>query len=243
MEEFLSAESYREREQGSDNSADDDANVGVWGYTGMSQPETSLESQRASRSTRARRRASKKESSTQPQQSAPSTTRQKGRPRLNPQDQSSAERRRTQIRLAQRTYRQRKEDTISDLTNRVNALEQTIDNMNKTFLEFNDSAIASGIQNWEPNLAEHLRLTLERFLSLARTSASGDVSGGEAPEAPPSIEEEEIPAFQPQQLAPSLSRRQTAPPLFTPSAEAAEALGYIESEVPAQSYPYYYSGF
>ena len=63
------------------------------------------------------------------------------------------QRRRTQIRLAQRAYRQRKETTIAGLNKRVASLEQTIDDMNKIFLDFNDRAIASGIQNWKPALA------------------------------------------------------------------------------------------
>src|SRR3984885_10670025 len=44
---------------------------------------------------------------------------QRGRPRLDTQDETAADRRRTQIRLAQRAYRHRKETTISALKKRV----------------------------------------------------------------------------------------------------------------------------
>ena len=80
------------------------------------------------------------------------------------------QRRRTQIRLAQRAYRQRKETTISGLNGRVASLEKTIEDMHKTFLEFNDRAIAAGIQKGAPALAGQLRSTAERLNELAKNS-------------------------------------------------------------------------
>ena len=43
--------------------------------------------------------------------------------------------------------------------------------MNKAFLDFNDKAIASGIGDWGPSLAEDLKLTMQRFLEHARNMA------------------------------------------------------------------------
>ena len=40
--------------------------------------------------------------------------------------------------------------------------------MNKSFLDFNDKAIASGIRKWEPGLAQDLKETLGHFLESAR---------------------------------------------------------------------------
>ena len=40
--------------------------------------------------------------------------------------------------------------------------------MNKTFLSFNDRAIASGIDSWEPQLAQDLKSTMESFIEYAR---------------------------------------------------------------------------
>lgn len=80
------------------------------------------------------------------------------------------QRRRTQIRLAQRAYRQRKETTISGLNGRVASLEKTVDDMHKAFLEFNERAIASGIQKGAPVLAGYLKSTAERLSELAKNS-------------------------------------------------------------------------
>jgi len=53
------------------------------------------------------------------------------------------QRRRKQIRIAQRAYRERKEATISGLSDRVQILEGTIENMRNTFAEFGDIAANS----------------------------------------------------------------------------------------------------
>lgn len=113
--------------------------------------------------------------------------RQRGRPRLDTRDETATEvrppmyercvppkltlqqRRRTQIRLAQRAYRQRKETTISALNRKVAALESTIEKMHDSFLEFNDKAIASNIDRWEPSLAEDLKATMGRFIDYAKS--------------------------------------------------------------------------
>lgn len=93
-------------------------------------------------------------------------------------------RRRTQIRLAQRAYRQRKETTIAGLNKRVTELENIIGKMNKTFLSFNDRAIASGIDSWEPQLAQDLKSTMESFLEYARWVERESDDGEEAETAP-----------------------------------------------------------
>ena len=82
-----------------------------------------------------------------------------------------SQRRRTQIRLAQRAYRQRKETTISGLNRRVKTLEDAIEDMHNCFLAFNDRAFASGIETDNPIIAKHLRATAERLNDLANNSA------------------------------------------------------------------------
>src|SRR5271168_5078533 len=96
---------------------------------------------------------------------------QRGRPRLDTQDETAADRRRTQIRLAQRAYRHRKETTISALKKRVSELERTIEKMNKSFLEFHDNAINSGLVHSKPSLARQLKDTTEEVLSLAKPAS------------------------------------------------------------------------
>lgn len=43
--------------------------------------------------------------------------------------------------------------------------------MNRTFFEFNDMATASNIEEWEPNLAGGLKMTMERFIDYSRSMA------------------------------------------------------------------------
>ncbi|CAD0115289.1 unnamed protein product, partial [Aureobasidium uvarum] len=67
-------------------------------------------------------------------------SKKRGRPRLDPQDESTAD-----IRLAQRAYRQRKEDTISDLRKQVQELQSTIQSMNQTFSKFSEQCSTTNV--------------------------------------------------------------------------------------------------
>ena len=96
---------------------------------------------------------------------------QRGRPRLDTRDETAADRRRTQIRLAQRAYRRRKETTISALSKRVSELEGTISLMNTTFLDFCDNTIEAGLLALKPNFSEQLKEATERFAALSKASA------------------------------------------------------------------------
>ncbi|KAK0785298.1 hypothetical protein LTS16_013108 [Friedmanniomyces endolithicus] len=94
----------------------------------------------------------------------------RGRPRVEKQDESAADRRRTQVRMAQRAYRQRKEGTLEELRKRVSELTDTLELMNKTFVELRDHLSGSANEeqlNW-------LRDTSRRYEALmesARTSS------------------------------------------------------------------------
>lgn len=113
----------------------------------------------------------KKRSRRSPKSDEEDSKKQRGRPRLDTQDETAADRRRTQIRLAQRAYRHRKETTIAALKKRVSELECTIEKMNKSFLEFHDNAIDSGIVLSKPSLAQQLKATTEEFVSLAKIAS------------------------------------------------------------------------
>ncbi|KAF2820274.1 hypothetical protein CC86DRAFT_119051 [Ophiobolus disseminans] len=95
----------------------------------------------------------------------------RGRPRVDTQDATAADRRRTQIRLAQRAYRQRKETTISSLKQQSTQLHSIIEQMNKTFLRFNDAALKSGLLQLNPGLTRELKHATETFTSLAKTAS------------------------------------------------------------------------
>ena len=163
--------------------------------------------------------------------------RSRGRPRLDTQDENAGDvsafhagqttsdkskRRRTQIRLAQRAYRLRKETTISSLKTRVAELERTIEHMHSSYLDLNDAAIRSGIVALRPELAAALNQTTQRFIALA----NGQTSAGRGTEA--SNEEHE--AEEPAQPAPRQAKR-------TRRARARAAPEPVEAstDIPAQA--------
>ena len=97
---------------------------------------------------------------------------QRGRPRLETRDETAADRRRTQIRLAQRAYRHRKETTISALTLKVDALHNTIERMNKTFLTLHDNMVDAGILNSHYSLGRQLQIATEEFFTLSKIATT-----------------------------------------------------------------------
>lgn len=96
--------------------------------------------------------------------------RSRGRPRLEPKDETAQDRRRTQIRLAQRAYRNRKENVIQTLERRVQELKDTNEEMNNAFLRLHDYAVGCGLLERMPEVGRQLRETTQKFLSLARRS-------------------------------------------------------------------------
>ncbi|KIX94851.1 uncharacterized protein Z520_09541 [Fonsecaea multimorphosa CBS 102226] len=105
---------------------------------------------------------------------------QRGRPRLDTHDETAADRRRTQIRLAQRAYRHRKETTISALKQKVTDLQTTIEHMNKTFLTLHDNMVDAGILSSHYSLGRQLQAATEEFVALSKIAT------------PESDEEEEV---------------------------------------------------
>ncbi|KAG5209590.1 BZIP family transcription factor [Trichophyton interdigitale] len=103
-------------------------------------------------------------------------TKKRGRPRVDCPDRTAAERRRTQIRLAQRAYRMRKETAISSLTQRVTELEANMQEMREAFLAFNDEAVKSGALSAYPRLAQQLERTTRRVMSLTPEISEGGKS-------------------------------------------------------------------
>ena len=76
------------------------------------------------------------------------------------------QRRKSQLRVAQRAYRGRKEAAVSELKRRVTELELTIGNMNEAFVKLNKQALASGVVNQQPEFGASLRQTVQRFCEL-----------------------------------------------------------------------------
>ncbi|KAL6171247.1 hypothetical protein ACJQWK_04184 [Exserohilum turcicum] len=95
----------------------------------------------------------------------------RGRPRVDTQDATAADRRRTQIRLAQRAYRQRKETTIASLKTQSAQLHSIIEQMNKKFHHLAESTLKSGLLQLNPALAEEFKAVQENFSSLAKSAS------------------------------------------------------------------------
>ncbi|EMD86891.1 hypothetical protein COCC4DRAFT_73197 [Bipolaris maydis ATCC 48331] len=95
----------------------------------------------------------------------------RGRPRVDTHDATAADRRRTQIRLAQRAYRQRKETTIASLKTQTTQLHSIIEQMNNNFHRLTESTLRSGLLQLNPDLAQEFKLVKETFSSLARTAS------------------------------------------------------------------------
>jgi len=107
--------------------------------------------------------------------------RARGRPRLQTTDQTASERRRTQIRLAQRAYRSRKETAMNDLEDQVKKLKDANIEMQEVARDLADCAAQySSLISKMPELSRHLN----KIRSLVKTrknstrsddSASDDV--------------------------------------------------------------------
>ncbi|KAL6914320.1 hypothetical protein FSST1_012080 [Fusarium sambucinum] len=118
--------------------------------------------------------------------------RSRGRPRLDTRDETAQDRRRTQIRLAQRAYRNRKDTAITTLEDKVKDLEDANENMSKEFMNFFDFVLSQGMLQGAPEVARRLNDTTRKFLSLTRKSAEDsrrDESGDSL--APTSVQGED----------------------------------------------------
>ncbi|KAF4450690.1 hypothetical protein F53441_6231 [Fusarium austroafricanum] len=109
--------------------------------------------------------------------------RSRGRPRLDTRDETAQDRRRTQIRLAQRAYRNRKDTAITTLEDKVKDLEDANENMSKEFMSFFDFVLSQGMLEGAPEVARRLNDTTRKFLSLTRKTAE-DSSRDDAGDTP-----------------------------------------------------------
>ncbi|KAF2127972.1 hypothetical protein P153DRAFT_319132 [Dothidotthia symphoricarpi CBS 119687] len=113
----------------------------------------------------------------------------RGRPRVDAQDATAADRRRTQIRLAQRAYRQRKETTIASLQQQTTQLHAIIQHMNKTFVHLNESAQNSGLLQSSSALTQEFKHVSETFANLGKTASESYHEGGEEDQSEPAAEQ------------------------------------------------------
>ncbi|OAA69078.1 bZIP transcription factor, bZIP-1 [Cordyceps fumosorosea ARSEF 2679] len=97
--------------------------------------------------------------------------RARGRPRLDTKDETAADRRRTQIRLAQRAYRHRKDNAITNLEERVKELKKNNADMSREFHKFHDLVLTNGLLDSSPEVASRLKAITDNFLRLSGMNA------------------------------------------------------------------------
>ncbi|GIK05182.1 hypothetical protein Aspvir_009285 [Aspergillus viridinutans] len=112
----------------------------------------------------------------QPAMTREQASKKRGRPQKVQDAQTPAERRRAQVRLAQRAYRSRQEATLSQLKNRITEMESVIDTMTEAFLAFSDSLMQSGVLNTSPVIAQSLQQVTAKYVALSSqiTEKDGD---------------------------------------------------------------------
>ncbi|KAI5201411.1 hypothetical protein E4T39_05212 [Aureobasidium subglaciale] len=127
-------------------------------------------------STQAERTTKRKRSKDAPD-SNNEESRKRGRPRLETEGESAADKRRQQVRLAQRNYRQRKENTIDELKKQVQELQSTIQSMNQTFSHFSERCSATNVS---PTVLDELQSIAQLYS--AGQSRADSLSMSNSPE-------------------------------------------------------------
>ncbi|PLB49133.1 hypothetical protein P170DRAFT_408131 [Aspergillus steynii IBT 23096] len=90
----------------------------------------------------------------------------RGRPRMSPSTTDTASHdRRTQVRHAQRTYRQKKETMFRDMRNRVSELQDTVERISSSLADFHEMAIQSDLHVTHPYLFDRLNETIAQVQS------------------------------------------------------------------------------
>ncbi|GFF71702.1 hypothetical protein IFM62136_08150 [Aspergillus lentulus] len=112
----------------------------------------------------------------QPSKARERSSKKRGRPQKVQDAQTPAERRRAQVRLAQRAYRSRQEATMSQLKNRIAEMESVIETMTEAFLAFSDRLMQSGVLNASPDIAQSLKEVTTKYVTLSgqMTETDGD---------------------------------------------------------------------
>lgn len=90
------------------------------------------------------------------------------------------QRRRTQIRLAQRAYRHRKDTAITSLEQRVKELEKANDDMSQEFHQLYDLLLSEHVLDTSPQIVQPLTTIANRFISVSDKAKSGSTDGGKS---------------------------------------------------------------
>ncbi|KIM94031.1 hypothetical protein OIDMADRAFT_184511 [Oidiodendron maius Zn] len=121
----------------------------------------------------------------------------RGRPRVIAEDKTAADRRRTQIRVAQRAYRERKEKTILFLKKRTQELRRLQEATRTISINLYEFAIRQNLSQREPEFCRELRSSIESILALTEASTDDAIGCEEnhAHEREPNYPEPELQAY------------------------------------------------
>ncbi|KAF2971795.1 hypothetical protein GQX73_g1781 [Xylaria multiplex] len=89
-------------------------------------------------------------------------------------DEDSKDRRRRQVRLAQRAYRLRGTAHVESLEDRITELESTVRNMSEAVISFGDCVAQSGLLSSHESLAKELRQLLQTCVTSTTNAGSTD---------------------------------------------------------------------
>lgn len=134
----------------------------------------------ASSPSASKRKVEEDETSIDTAQDGSKQKRSRGRPRLDTKDETAADRRRTQIRLAQRAYRHRKDTTITTLEDRVRDLENINAEMCREFHRFYEIVLSEGLMDPTTEAVHRLKSVTESFMRASGENA--ELSGYMSPE-------------------------------------------------------------
>lgn len=98
---------------------------------------------------------------------------------------NKTQRRRLQIRTAQRAYRSRKENEVSQLVDHAARLESTISDLTNVFTTFTDWLISSGELTAHADIAKRTFETVEKARDLAKIVKVSDVNANSSMVRPP----------------------------------------------------------
>jgi len=94
----------------------------------------------------------------------------RGRPRIHTKDKTATERRRTQIRIAQRAYRQRKDAIISRLETEVDELKMVHEKTRDGVMEFVQLLNAEGVFDASTDTSRRLKTSANELLRMLPVS-------------------------------------------------------------------------
>ncbi|KAG5984837.1 hypothetical protein E4U55_003055 [Claviceps digitariae] len=105
----------------------------------------------------------------------------RGRPRKDTKDETAADRRRTQIRLAQRAYRHRKDTAITTLEKRVKELEKANNDISKDFDAFFGILVSERLLDGAPQALQRLSSIASKITATAdkARASNGDISASD----------------------------------------------------------------